>query len=51
MLEHNKQTKHPIVLSLSDLSFWCYDCGSYITNQYLGLFTEEFSKIKLKEEN
>lgn len=30
MVEHNATTKHPISLSFSDASFWCYECDSYI---------------------
>lgn len=35
MMLHNEETKHPIALSFSDASFWCYDCESYIINQDL----------------
>ena len=28
MVEHNAESKHPLVLSFSDLSVWCYDCDS-----------------------
>lgn len=51
MLEHNNQTKHPIVLSLSDISFWCYECESYITNFILGQSARFLSKKKFKEED
>uniref|UniRef100_A0A670YP58 Protein deacetylase HDAC6 n=1 Tax=Pseudonaja textilis TaxID=8673 RepID=A0A670YP58_PSETE len=30
MLDHNKESGHPLVLSFSDLSAWCYDCQAYI---------------------
>jgi histone deacetylase 6 len=32
MLAHNETTKHPLVLSFSDLSVWCYGCDSYVYN-------------------
>jgi len=34
-LKHFQTTKHPISLSFSDLSFWCYECESYIRNPKL----------------
>eukprot|EP00026_Physarum_polycephalum_P008961 Phypoly_transcript_09068.p1 GENE.Phypoly_transcript_09068~~Phypoly_transcript_09068.p1 ORF type:complete len:418 (+),score=44.66 Phypoly_transcript_09068:111-1364(+) len=34
---HNESTKHPIALSFSDLSFWCYTCDSYIKAPALNL--------------
>uniref|UniRef100_A0A8C7E1N6 Protein deacetylase HDAC6 n=1 Tax=Naja naja TaxID=35670 RepID=A0A8C7E1N6_NAJNA len=30
MLDHNKESGHPLVLSFADLSAWCYDCQAYI---------------------
>ncbi|VDD82470.1 unnamed protein product [Mesocestoides corti] len=33
MLEHHSSTQHPIVLSLADLSTWCYFCDSYVHNE------------------
>jgi len=33
MIEHNKQTKHSVVLSFSDLSVWCYTCEAYLDNE------------------
>jgi hypothetical protein len=30
MLEHYNEFKHPIVLSFSDISAWCYECQAYI---------------------
>uniref|UniRef100_A0A670YKD6 Protein deacetylase HDAC6 n=1 Tax=Pseudonaja textilis TaxID=8673 RepID=A0A670YKD6_PSETE len=32
MLDHNKESGHPLVLSFSDLSAWCYDCQAYISH-------------------
>lgn len=47
MLDHNKQKGHPIVLSLADLSFWCYECDSYIQDpQRLNHVTKHFYPLK-----
>ncbi|XP_014270934.1 histone deacetylase 6 isoform X2 [Halyomorpha halys] len=35
MMEHNGSTNHPLTLSFSDLSVWCYPCQNYIDNQVL----------------
>ncbi|VDN97124.1 unnamed protein product [Rodentolepis nana] len=33
MLQHYNTSQHPIVLSLADLSAWCYVCNGYIHNE------------------
>lgn len=35
MAEHYEETKHPMVLSFSDISVWCYECDSYVHNPIL----------------
>uniref|UniRef100_A0A8D3CVZ6 Protein deacetylase HDAC6 n=1 Tax=Scophthalmus maximus TaxID=52904 RepID=A0A8D3CVZ6_SCOMX len=35
MLDHAAVCEHPLVLSFSDLSVWCYLCEAYIHNQIL----------------
>ncbi|XP_023812883.1 histone deacetylase 6 isoform X2 [Oryzias latipes] len=35
MVAHGKEVEHPMVLSFSDLSVWCYMCESYIHHQVL----------------
>ncbi|XP_066566192.1 histone deacetylase 6 isoform X1 [Amia ocellicauda] len=35
MLFHGLQSEHRLVLSLADLSAWCYGCEAYIDNQVL----------------
>ncbi|KAM9343089.1 histone deacetylase 6 isoform 1-T2 [Pholidichthys leucotaenia] len=35
MVTHGVVAEHPVVLSFSDLSVWCYLCESYIHNQIL----------------
>lgn len=49
MAQHNEETRHPIALSLSDASFWCYQCDSYITNGSLNNFARHLSSIKFPE--
>mmetsp|Transcript_10594 Transcript_10594/g.15512 ORF Transcript_10594/g.15512 Transcript_10594/m.15512 type:complete len:143 (+) Transcript_10594:817-1245(+) len=51
-LEHYKQSKHPIAISLYDLSFWCYECNDYIVSPllretYMRIHAEKFP-LKLK---
>ena len=33
MLDHEQATKHTMVLSLADLSVWCYPCEEYVHNK------------------
>uniref|UniRef100_A0A1B6CBL3 UBP-type domain-containing protein n=1 Tax=Clastoptera arizonana TaxID=38151 RepID=A0A1B6CBL3_9HEMI len=35
MLNHFSKTSHPITLSFTDLSVWCYHCDSYIEHPAL----------------
>lgn len=35
MLFHHLETEHPLALSFSDLSVWCYKCEAYIDNPAL----------------
>ncbi|CAH9073577.1 unnamed protein product [Cuscuta epithymum] len=30
MVEHHQRTNHPIALSFSDLSVWCFSCDAYL---------------------
>eukprot|EP01126_Amoeba_proteus_P040091 TRINITY_DN425_c0_g2_i6.p1 TRINITY_DN425_c0_g2~~TRINITY_DN425_c0_g2_i6.p1 ORF type:complete len:533 (-),score=100.88 TRINITY_DN425_c0_g2_i6:475-2073(-) len=32
-IAHYKEAGHPILLSFSDLSFWCYECDGYVANK------------------
>lgn len=50
MAEHFEETQHPLVLSFSDISVWCYVCDSYIHNQILNevKLLAYNSKFKLK---
>lgn len=33
MVTHGVVSEHPLVLSFSDLSVWCYLCEAYVHNQ------------------
>lgn len=33
MVTHGTVWEHPVVLSFSDLSVWCYLCEAYVHNQ------------------
>lgn len=33
MVTHGVEAEHPVVLSFSDLSVWCYLCEAYVHNQ------------------
>ncbi len=35
MVEHYEKHKHPMVLSFTDISVWCYECDSYVHNDIL----------------
>jgi histone deacetylase 6 len=35
MLEHFNEKSHPMCLSFSDISVWCYVCDSYVHNEML----------------
>jgi len=35
--KHFESTKHPLAISFSDLSVWCYACDTYIKNRKLSL--------------
>ncbi|KAH7950069.1 hypothetical protein HPB49_019331 [Dermacentor silvarum] len=41
MVTHHDETQHPLVLSYSDLSVWCYGCNFYITNPVLQAAKED----------
>jgi len=47
-LKHFETTKHPIALSFSDLSIWCYECESYIRNPKLSQVFQIAHKDKFK---
>lgn len=35
MVHHGEEENHPLTLSFSDLSVWCYPCDSYVHNDAL----------------
>lgn len=50
MAVHYEEMKHSIGFSLSDGSFWCFDCESYIINNQLSFLQSKFSFLKFPEE-
>ena len=42
---------HAIAMSLSDASFWCYECDSYIKSTPLGMLAMAYGKIKFPDLN
>ena len=46
MSSHSNETNHQVVLSLVDLSVWCYVCDTYVTNSVLSRFVRELGDIK-----
>ena len=55
MVKHNESTEHPVALSFSDASFWCYKCESYIDAPSLracrvALSAAKFAMPQAKEE-
>ena len=33
MVDHGQESQHTMVLSLADLSVWCYPCEEYVHNK------------------
>lgn len=50
MMFHNIETSHPMALSFSDLSVWCYPCESYIDNKKLHVYKNLAHLHKFGEE-
>lgn len=50
MLYHNLETSHPLALSFSDLSVWCYPCESYIDNSKLHIYKNLAHRHKFGED-
>mmetsp|Transcript_17382 Transcript_17382/g.19494 ORF Transcript_17382/g.19494 Transcript_17382/m.19494 type:complete len:250 (-) Transcript_17382:450-1199(-) len=46
MVKHNTATQHPIALSFSDFSFWCYTCDTYVVSTKFHKVHEHFYKQK-----
>ncbi len=49
MVKHNEETKHPLALSFSDLSFWCYECNNYVESSKFKAFTKAIYAEKFGE--
>jgi len=50
MLTHYEEAKHPLAVSFSDLSFWCYLCDSYVESPQLSSVLRHFQKVKFGED-
>lgn len=50
MLFHNLDSNHPLALSFSDLSVWCYPCESYIDNRQLHVYKNLAHRHKFGED-
>ena len=46
MVQHNAETWHPIALSFSDLSYWCYSCDSYVISSKFDTVHKHFYSQK-----
>eukprot|EP01031_Cornospumella_fuschlensis_P029860 gene29860-36052_t len=46
MQEHFEAEKHAVAFSLSDASFWCYECDSYVTTPVLREYARHYGSIK-----
>ena len=43
MMFHNEESTHPLALSFTDLSVWCYVCEAYIDNMVMKFFTSRLN--------
>jgi uncharacterized UBP type Zn finger protein len=50
MLIHGAEKEHPLTLSFSDISVWCYTCNDYIDNAKLYNFKNVVHKSKFGED-
>lgn len=50
MLFHSIETSHPLALSFSDLSVWCYPCEAYIDNSKLHVYKNLLHRHKFGED-
>ncbi|XP_032588352.1 histone deacetylase 6 isoform X1 [Drosophila mojavensis] len=49
MEQHCRRAQHPLVLSFSDLSVWCYECNNYIDHPLLYVYQNLAHVDKFKE--
>nr|XP_014087737.1 histone deacetylase 6 isoform X1 [Bactrocera oleae] len=50
MLFHSIEQSHPLALSFSDLSVWCYPCEAYIDNSKLHVYKNLLHRHKFGED-
>jgi hypothetical protein len=48
--DHRDIHHHPIVFSLADFSFWCYECESYVVHKLLNHNQSHFYAQKFPKE-
>ncbi|KAL4646267.1 histone deacetylase 6 isoform X1 [Arapaima gigas] len=49
MVTHGQVSEHPLVLSFSDLSVWCYGCEAYVHNKVLHEAKNAAHQVKFGE--
>ncbi|KAJ7549485.1 hypothetical protein O6H91_07G055500 [Diphasiastrum complanatum] len=49
MAEHSTEKGHPLALSFSDLSVWCFSCDAYIDAQVVNELRPSFEVTYLKK--
>lgn len=47
---HHATSEHPLVISFTDLSCWCYECNAYIDNPRLHRYKDLIHRSKFNEE-
>ncbi|CAE8715947.1 unnamed protein product [Polarella glacialis] len=45
-LQHSGETGHPLMISLSDLSIWCYSCDAYVEHPKLITLRAQMETLK-----
>lgn len=50
MAEHSPASEHPLALSFSDISVWCFECDAYIDNPRLHKFKNLVHRSKFGED-
>ena len=48
MVLHSIETNHPMALSFSDISVWCYECENYVDNEILAEIKSMIYKTKFE---
>lgn len=48
-MTHNQDSNHPLALSFTDLSVWCYACEAYIDNMVRIFSTARAAQLYVKK--